>query len=80
MAGVDGVTDALAEDVVGDGPAAQAVRGEEGVALLAIGIGSEGLVDIEVVAPAGELEAIVAPFADAAGEIGQGEVGPLAGE
>ena len=80
VAAVDGVTDALAEDVVGDGPAAQAVLGEEGVALLAIGGVREGLVDIEVIAPTGELEAIVAPGADAAGEGGEGEIGPLAGE
>lgn len=80
VAVVDRVADALADEVIGDGPAAQAVLGEEVVALLAVRGGGEGLIDVKVVAPAGELEAIVAPFADALGEGGQGQIGPLAGE
>ena len=80
MAAVDRVTDALADEVIGYRPAAQAVFGEQVVARLAVGGVAEGLADIEMVAPAGELEAIVAPFADAPGEFVEREIGPLAGE
>ena len=48
-------------------PAAVAVVGERGV-------------DVEVVAPAGELEAVEAPGAGLLGELGERQVGPLAGE
>ena len=40
----------------------------------------EGLVDLEVVAPAGEFEAVVAEVAGEAADLLQRQVGPLAGE
>ena len=36
--------------------------------------------DVEVVAPAGDLQAVVAPFAREAGDFLEGQVCPLAGE
>jgi hypothetical protein len=38
------------------------------------------LIDIEVVAPAGEFNAVVAHFFNDGREFGEREVGPLAGE
>ena len=80
VAAVDRVTDALTDEVVGDRPAAQAVFREQIVARLAVTGVAEGLANVEMIAPAGELEAIVAPFADALGEGRYREIGPLAGE
>ena len=70
VAFVDRVTDALADEVVGDGPAAQAVGLEQVVVIAAVLGAGEGLADGEVIAPAGELQAIVAPIGDALSEGG----------
>src|SRR5436853_273953 len=80
---VDGVADGLADEVGGDGPGFQAVFGEEVVAGFAVGgagLGVGGLHDVEVVAPAGELEAVVTEGSGLGGEGVEGQVGPLAGE
>ena len=77
---VEDVEDELADQVVRDRPALQAVLGEEGVPPFAILVVVEGLLDVEVVAPAGELDAVVAPLAGLLADRFQGQVGPLAGE
>ena len=46
----------------------------------AVGVVRERAVDLEVVAPAGELEPVEAPFAGLRGKLFEGEIGPLAGE
>ena len=48
--------------------------------LAAVAVVGERGVDVEVVAPAGELEAVEAPAAGLLGELGERQVGPLAGE
>ncbi len=53
---------------------------EQVVALLAVAVVLEGLLDVEVIAPAGELDAVVAPLAGLLADDLQGQVGPLAGE
>ena len=63
MALVDRVADGLADQVRRDREALQAVAVEELAAAVHVpGVG-ERLVDVEVVAPAGELEAVEAPAA-----------------
>ena len=77
---VDRVADGLADEVVADRPAAQAVALEQLAAAGDVAGVAQRLGDVEVVAPAGELEAVEAPAAAALGELGEREVGPLAGE
>ena len=80
MAFVNAVADGLADEVVGNGIAGEAVLGEEGPFLFdVIGFG-EGAVHFEMVAPAGEFDAVVAHFFGEGQEVGEGKVGPLAGE
>ena len=80
VAGVDRIADRLADEVVADRPDVQAVALEQLAPLAAVGVVGERGVDVEVVAPAGELEAVEAPGAGLRGELGEREVGPLAGE
>ena len=58
----------------------QPVALEQLAPLAAVGVVGERGVDVEVVAPAGELEAVEAPVAGLGGELGERQVGPLAGE
>jgi hypothetical protein len=76
---VDAVADRLADEVVGDGEELQVVLREQRLAFLDVGVRG-GAAHVEVVAPAGELEAVVAHLARERGELGEREVGPLAGE
>jgi hypothetical protein len=81
MALVDGVVaDGLAVQVVGDGVDLQAVAVEQGAASVQVGIVLHGAGDVEVVAPAGDLQAVVAPVGGEAAHLLEGQVGPLAGE
>ena len=80
VAGVDRVADGLADEVVADRQDAEAVALEQLAAAAAVGVVRERGVDVEVVAPAGELEAVEAPGAGLLGELGERQVGPLAGE
>ena len=80
MAGVDRVADGLADEVVADRPDVEAVALEQLAPLAAVRVVGERGVDVEVVAPAGELEAVEAPLAGLGGELGERQVGPLAGE
>ncbi|MDQ0597730.1 hypothetical protein QF037_002075 [Streptomyces canus] len=76
----DGVADGLTDQVVGDGPALQAVFLQELVARGEVRRVGEGLVDLEVVAPAGEFQSVVAEVAGQTADLFEGKVGPLAGE
>ena len=80
MALIDEVAHGLADEVAGDGVTGQAVVREELPALLHVSLTGGGGVHIEVVAPAGEFEAIVAHFIGERREFFEREVGPLAGE
>ncbi|GHC08449.1 hypothetical protein GCM10010348_33370 [Streptomyces anthocyanicus] len=76
----DGVADGLADQVVGDGPALEAVLVEQLVPGVHVGRIREGLVDLEVVAPAGEFQAVVAEVAGEPADLLQRQVRPLSGE
>ena len=80
MAGIARVTNGLADEVARDREAGEAVVSEEFPFFADVGFRRSGLIDIEVVAPAGEFDAVVAHFFDKRGEVGECEVGPLAGE
>jgi hypothetical protein len=74
------ITDRLADEVVGDRPAAQAVLGEQRVLASQVAGLREGAVHLEVVTPAGKLKAVITPAAGQLADLGEREVGPLAGE
>ena len=80
VAFVETVAGELAGNVVGDGEAVEAVLGEEGALVLAVGFALDGLVDVEVVPPRGQLETIVAEFLHHRGELLQGQIRPLSCE
>ena len=80
VARVDRVRHSLADEVGADRPAAEAVALEQCPALLDVPRIGDRPVDLEVIAPAGELDAVEAPRTEIGGEIGEGQVGPLAGE
>ena len=76
---VDVVADGLTDEVVGDGETSQAVVGEQ----FPLGfdrLGGPHGVDIEVVAPAGEFESVVAHALGEGREFFERQIGPLAGE
>jgi hypothetical protein len=78
VAWVDVVAHGLADEVGGDGVALHASGFELGAFGIAVGL--VGLFDFKVIAPAGELQAIIAK-AFALLEHGvEGKIGPLAGE
>ena len=77
---VDRVADGLADEVRAERPDAEAVLLQQAAdGLRVAGIGDRP-VDLEVVAPAGELEAVVAPARDLRRELRDRQIGPLAGE
>jgi hypothetical protein len=80
VARVDRVADRLADEVRPDRPAAQAVALEKVTLGLAIAVVAQCLVYLEVVAPAGELEAVEAPLSALGCELLERQVRPLAGE
>ena len=80
MARVDAVADRLADEMRADRQHVQVAALQDLLLRPAVAVVREGLVDLEVVAPAGELEPVEAPAAGLRGEILQRQVGPLAGE
>ena len=80
MARVDAIADGLADEVRTERPAPEAVLLEEMPLLAAVGVFRERTVDLEVVAPAGELEPVEPPAGAGGREIGDRQVRPLAGE
>ena len=77
---VDAVADRLADEVRADRPDVEPVALEELAVRAAVAVVGERLVDLEVVAPAGELEPVEAPVAGLRGEVLERQIGPLAGE
>jgi hypothetical protein len=80
VARVDRIAHGLADEVRAEGPASEAVPAEQLSALAEVGRVGERLVDLEVVAPARELEPVEAPAADLLRQLRERQVGPLAGE
>jgi hypothetical protein len=80
VARVDRIANRLADEVVRDREAREAVVGEKFPAFSGVRLRSGGLINIEVVAPASEFDAVVAHTFDERGEFGERQVGPLAGE
>jgi hypothetical protein len=80
VAGVDVVADGLADQVAGDGKAAQAVSIENVPALLAMLLILQGLIDVKMVAPAGQFQAVIPEHAGLGAELFKGHIRPLAGE
>ena len=81
MAGVDRVVaDRLALEVVGDRPHLQPVALEDRVPAGHVVVVLGRPPHVEVIAPAGDLQPVVAPLAGEPGHLGEGQVGPLAGE
>ena len=74
------VADGLALEVVGDRVDLEAVLLEQVQLALDVGVVLGRLPRVEVVAPAGDLQAVVAPLGRQAGDLLEGQVGPLAGE
>ena len=80
VAFVDEVADGLADEVVGNRVTGEAVVGKQFPFFLHIGLAGGSGIDIEVIAPAGEFEAVVAHFIGKRREFFEREIGPLAGE
>jgi hypothetical protein len=80
VAGVNVVADGLACEVVADSPSLETVPGEDFVPRIAIGFAVAGLADIEMVAPTGQLDAVVSERLGFLASDFKGQVGPLAGE
>ena len=74
------VADRLPDQVVGDGVDRQVVLGEHLPLLVHIGVIGERPVDLEVVAPARDLQTVVAPLGREATHLLERQVSPLAGE
>src|SRR6185295_6615153 len=58
---VDRIADALTDEVGADRPAAEAVPLEQLALLTAVRVVGDGALDLEVIAPAGELQAVEPP-------------------
>src|SRR3954451_21828349 len=80
MALVDPVADGLADEMRAERPDAETVPLEQLAASADVAAVGDRLADVEMVAPAGELEAVEAPARAAGGEVVDRQVGPLAGE
>ena len=80
VAFIDVVAGSLADEVRGNRPAAEVVLREEVPDRFDVALLVDGADDIEVVAPAGELDAFVAHGFHLGEKLGDFKVGPLAGE
>jgi hypothetical protein len=70
----------LADEVIGNRKARKIVLLQELPAALHVAFFIESGLDIEVIAPTGEFDAVVAHFFDFREEFGERKVGPLAGK
>ncbi len=77
---VDPVAHRLPDEMRADRPDVQMVALEDLLARAAVVRVLQRLVDLEVIAPAGELETVEAPRAGLGCEVFDRQVGPLAGE
>ncbi|CAM5247635.1 hypothetical protein SGRIM128S_08849 [Streptomyces griseomycini] len=76
----DRVTHGLAHQMVGDRPALETVLVQEPVPGGEVGRVGQSLVDLEVIAPAGELETVVTEVTGQPADLLQRQIGPLTGE
>ncbi len=74
------VADRLALEVVGDRPHLQVVLREHRPLLGEVGVVLDRLPDVEVVAPAGDLQPVVPPAGGEPADLLEGQVRPLSGE
>ena len=74
------VADKLPDQVIADGEHLQVVLFQDIALLLAVALVGGGEGDIEMITPAGQLQAIVAPIRGLFGEYFQGQISPLSGE
>jgi hypothetical protein len=77
---VDPVTHGLADEVIADGEHLEPVLLEDVAAGAHVPVVAQRLVDLEVIAPAGELEAVETPRRRFSGDGLERKVGPLSGE
>ena len=77
---VDIVEDALSDEVIGDRKQLQVVLLQEVAFTAAVGIVGDRLVDLEMVAPASQLEPVVTKLTGLLAQRLEGEIGPLAGK
>ena len=77
---IDQIANRLADQVIRDCPDFQLVFLQQVVASLAVVLVAECLLDVEVIAPAGQLDALVTPFSGLFANDFEGQIGPLAGE
>ena len=77
---VDLVANRLADEVSADRPAAELVSLQQLAHPAAIAIVGYRAIYLEVVTPAGELEAVEPPPAAVGAQVGYRAIGPLAGE
>src|SRR5688500_12606818 len=80
MARVDVVTNRLADEVTRNGVAGKAVILQQRPFVVDVFLAADRSIDVEMIAPAGEFDAVVAHLLDERGERFEGKVGPLAGE
>ena len=80
VARVNAVTDRLANEVVGDGETLQAVFGQDVMPRLQIAILTKRATNFEVIAPAGQFEAVIAPVGGLLRQGVQRQIGPLPGK
>ena len=80
MSLVNPIADRLSNEVIGDRETGEAVVEKQLPMTSAVLFASGSLIDVEVVSPASELEAVVAHFLCFWRQLLQGKVGPLSGE
>ena len=80
MAVVDRVADGLTHKMCAKRPHAEALRVKQAPQRFPVPRVDDGLVDLEVVTPAGELKTLVPPGRDLRPEHLKRQIGPLAGE
>ncbi len=80
MAGVDVVEDRLSDEVIRDGEEFEIMPVEQLPLAGAVSVVGEGLVDLEVIPPAGEFETVITEVAGLFAQVFEFEIGPLAGE
>ena len=80
MAVVDGVAYRLADEVVAYGPAIQAVGAQYLPSPFHVTVIRQGLIYVEVIPPARQLQPVEAPLPALSGELLQRQVGPLSRE
>jgi hypothetical protein len=77
---IDAIAHRLSDQMRAERPAAKPIPAEEVAELSSVLLLGKHTVDFEVVSPACELETVESPSAARRRQVGQRQVGPLAGE